>query len=1036
VSQPLLSGNDDESLLAVAVAIADGSAIDWADATGADSSADAAAVLAGLKSLERLVRGHEELRSAAPDPAADTVMTAARRESGFHTPLDVRWGPLVILDKIGRGSFGDVYRAWDPRLEREVALKLIPERAPESVSSPVVEEGRLLARVRHPNVLTVHGAERIDGRAGIWTEYVRGETLAAEIARRGPVPADEAARIGIEICRALQAVHGAGLLHRDVKAQNILRDSTGRLVLGDFGTGVAIDDQAAVASPQIAGTPLYLAPELLAGEPATVASDLYSVGVLLYFLVTGDYPVRGRTMAEVKQAHAAGQRAPMRRAGAALPESFVEIVEALLAPGREHRFPDASAVESALTQSLAPKRRPRAWIAGGVTAAIALVALLVSFASSTGPAAATVSAGDWVLVAGIDNQTGEATFDRAVEAALKRELEYSEHIRVAQRDRWEDALELLGRPIDTRLDAALARQVSLLDGSIRRVIAGAVRRNEQRDTLTILVVDPASGATLETVTESAERNQMAAALRRGALRLRAALGEPEAALAKARTELERTTAPSLEALSFHAGGLARGDVRNGATTVTQRNERWAAVERLERRAIEADPAFGDAWIMLAWALRNQGRPGEDYLPMAQRAAELTGSATPQERYFIEGSLHTMRATRINADGTDNSQELEQAVRAYEALLALQPDHYYVRNNLTVAYNQLGRSRDLAQLNIRLADARPASIFLNAQAVGHLIDSDNLEAARRYAARAEAAAALKDDGRDLISQSHAELSRAWLDWYEGNMSAALTRATRAEATIDRTPLDSRAPRSRLIFLYLTLGRLKTAQAVAERSRIWETSTPYMLAYALRERGDLDALRTYLTTVWTHDHGSPATTDGWRVEFLVPAGMLDEAARDIERYRRRIPPSAHYFSSFYPFLMGRLEMGRGHPRLVVRQLEPWLATPGRAPVIMNWQGAVQWLARAWTLLGEPGKASRSSRARNGPTPHGPDANPKPSPVVADERAARAVVPSAGAGGTGASGRGPPAKAARRRRSRPSARAGVEVARIGAGRWTGLA
>ena len=216
---------DDEPLLSVAVAIADGTPIDWntADTTGV---LNAGSMVVRLQHLERLVRGHEAIRARpggeTGTTADETVLTAARRTQGLQAPLDVRWGPLVILDKIGRGSFGDVYRAWDPRLEREVALKLVPEQTPESVSSPVVEEGRLLARVRHPNVLTVYGAERIDGRAGIWTEYLPGETLAQEIARRGPVPADEAARIGIEVCRALDAVHGAGLLHRDVKAQNVL----------------------------------------------------------------------------------------------------------------------------------------------------------------------------------------------------------------------------------------------------------------------------------------------------------------------------------------------------------------------------------------------------------------------------------------------------------------------------------------------------------------------------------------------------------------------------------------------------------------------------------------------------------------------------------------------------------------------------------------------------------------------------------------------------------------------------------------------
>ena len=296
-------------MLALAVAIADGTPIDWATAAPTDSAAEANSVVVRLQCLERLVRGHEAMRSPSSQPSAaahETVLTEARRKANgsLDQPLRVQWGPLIVLEKIGRGSFGRLYRAWDPRLDREVALKLIPEGASDT-ASPVVEEGRLLARVRHPNVLTVHGAERIDGRVGIWTEYVRGETLAEEIARRGPVSAQEAARIGIEICRALAAVHDAGLLHRDVKAQNILRDSTGRIVLGDFGTGVEFDEHAGIAEPQIAGTPLYLAPEIFEHRPATVRKRSLQRRVsLLYFLVTTNHPVRGRTFAEIRRAHA------------------------------------------------------------------------------------------------------------------------------------------------------------------------------------------------------------------------------------------------------------------------------------------------------------------------------------------------------------------------------------------------------------------------------------------------------------------------------------------------------------------------------------------------------------------------------------------------------------------------------------------------------------------------------------------------------------------------------------------------------------
>jgi serine/threonine protein kinase len=355
---------DDEELFALAVAIADGTPVDWGGQHTSHADAPSTTLLLRLQCLERLVQGHEAVRRGSgpgevPSPH-DTLLTEARRKTvpGLEPPLQVRWGPLIVYEKIGRGSFGDVYRARDPRLDREVALKLVPEDTTESVSFPVVEEGRLLARVRHPNVLAVYGADRIDGRVGIWTEYVRGETLADELARRGPLSPEEAARIGIEVCRALGAVHEAGLLHRDVKAQNILRDATGRLVLGDFGTGVEVDEHAGVAEPQIAGTPLYLAPELFDHHPATVGSDLYSAGVLLYFLVTGNYPVRGRTSAEIRRAHVTGQRVRLRDARADLPERFVDAVEALLATGSDRRHGTAAAAERALGAWLGERAAP------------------------------------------------------------------------------------------------------------------------------------------------------------------------------------------------------------------------------------------------------------------------------------------------------------------------------------------------------------------------------------------------------------------------------------------------------------------------------------------------------------------------------------------------------------------------------------------------------------------------------------------------------------------------------------------------------
>ena len=195
---------------------------------------------------------------AAVHRPATTV--SAPTIEGRDAPLlqphdDRRWGPLTLVEKIGAGAFGEVFRAWDHRLDREVALKLLRRRevlSDDDMAS--IEEGRLLARVRHPNVVTVYGAERIDGRAGIWMEFVHGATLAQLVDKHGPFTADDATTIGIDLCGALAAVHDADLLHRDIKPQNVMRDPSGRVVLMDFGTVHDSGDDT-TGSGNIAGTP-------------------------------------------------------------------------------------------------------------------------------------------------------------------------------------------------------------------------------------------------------------------------------------------------------------------------------------------------------------------------------------------------------------------------------------------------------------------------------------------------------------------------------------------------------------------------------------------------------------------------------------------------------------------------------------------------------------------------------------------------------------------------------------------------------------
>jgi hypothetical protein len=208
----------------------------------------------------------------------------------------------------------------------------------------------MLARVRHRNVVTVYGAQQIGDEVGVWMELIRGRHLAQLVREQGPMGPEEATVVGISVCQALAAVHAAGLLHRDIKANNVMRESGGRIVLMDFGAGRESGPDGAGAD--LAGTPVYMAPEVLNGGPASPASDLYSVGVLLFYSVTGDYPVVGESMLELSLAHRRGQRRLLADRRPDLPDGFIRAVERALSPSPGSRPASAGSMMRDLAGAL------------------------------------------------------------------------------------------------------------------------------------------------------------------------------------------------------------------------------------------------------------------------------------------------------------------------------------------------------------------------------------------------------------------------------------------------------------------------------------------------------------------------------------------------------------------------------------------------------------------------------------------------------------------------------------------------------------
>ena len=318
---------DDPRLLAVASTIARGERVDWAT------------VPAGF------------------DPETTTILDELRALEGVcqaGSPIPDAWGPFLITGEIGHGSYGTVYSALDHNLGVEVALKVIRAgEGGEAVDAArALNEARLLAQINHPNVVRVYWAEQVGQEVGISMELVRGRTLHWLVRAHGPFSAEEAMVTGMDLCRAVAAVHSARLLHGDIKANNVMRATGGRTVLMDFGAGHDQKSAASRSSRRTAGTPIYLAPEVLDGEPRSKASDIYSLGILLFYLATGTYPVDGQTRDAIERKHETRvPRRLLRDVRPDLPESFIHVVEKATAELPGDRYQTAGELEAALNRA-------------------------------------------------------------------------------------------------------------------------------------------------------------------------------------------------------------------------------------------------------------------------------------------------------------------------------------------------------------------------------------------------------------------------------------------------------------------------------------------------------------------------------------------------------------------------------------------------------------------------------------------------------------------------------------------------------------
>jgi tetratricopeptide (TPR) repeat protein/TolB-like protein len=773
---------DEGPLSEIADRIADGEPVAW---ESGDDGPPTTPLIEHLRALERL---GQAFRGAAGHARAPS------------DPESWTWGHLRVRAPLGEGSFGEVFRAHDTVLDRDVALKLSKRAFGPDTERRFLEEARRLARVRHPNVVTVYGADVSGGRVGLWTDLVDGETLESLLQRQGPLSAREAALIGLDLCGALAAVHVQGLVHGDVKAANVMRERGGRIVLMDFGTVKELPRHG--GEPVVTrGTPLVLAPELLRGQPPTPASDLYSLGVLLYRLVTGRHPVEGDDVLEIARKHARGEWTPLRDVRPDLPDAFVRTVEQALAPDPARRYASAGVMERALASVAAePKRRgrpSRAALAAGaaVLAAVAgilAVARLPGHAPGSSPAAARRS----VAVLGFKNLSGRADaawLSTALAEMLTTELASSERLRTVSSESVARARVDLALDPAEPLTVAALRQLRRHLGADLLGVGSYVVLGDPPDRVRVDVrlQDAETGETVLAASETGTQADLFDLVTRTGTRLRARLGSGGPAGAAA----VRASLPAgRDAARLYVEGLERLRLFDAP-----------AARALLEKAVALEPGFalGHSALSTAWSTL-----GHDARARAQaaQAFELSAGLPQQDRLFVEARFR------------EAAREWDSAIAAYRSLVALAPDEVEYGLRLAGAQTAASRSRDaLATMESLRRLPPPASEDPRIDLAEAVAAASLGEDRRAQAAAARAAEKGTVYGaRLLVARARVEEGQAWRRL--GQAPLALQAAAEARSLFGalRDPLGTAHTLNLEATLLYERGELGRARAGYERT----------------------------------------------------------------------------------------------------------------------------------------------------------------------------------------------------------------------------